>query len=407
MSSNPKCNSNPWRIFGGLAISTPSSLTYLFFGNTEWHRMRQRAQQIADGLSETDTVVYVEPFQDNITVPVRYARGVVRPKPQIALTRIEQVKKNLLVVKHSGIPGNSWIGQLEDYQEEMISARIVRMLKSRGIDIDLVWLTHPRQLKAMKAVPGARLRCYDCMDDWANLERPRDAKRFVKNELEILKKADLVFVTSRHLEAKCRAHNGTVVRVPNGVDIKTFRSAKPIDLRSAGDKRHVIGFAGNVGDWIDVGLLSHIAEERKEYVIAVVGPISGKKAETLRRSGNVILTGEVPHDKMAGMVKGFDVCVIPFANDKLTASINPIKMYEYLASGRPVVVTDFPEVEEVRSLIGVARNREEFLKLIDSSIEESDPAKAAKRIETAELNSWGRRCAEIRSAVQKALGSCS
>jgi GT2 family glycosyltransferase len=123
-----------------------------------------------------------------------------------------------------------------------------------------------------------------------------------------------------------------------------------------------------------------------------------KRAERL---ANVHFIGEVPYEDLPGYLHAFDVCVIPFKDTELTRCTNPVKVYEYLAAGKPVVATALPEVQLISEQLHVAANRDEFIRALATAMEESkDSALAEARAQWAQQHDWRARVRELNGALQ-------
>ena len=150
----------------------------------------------------------------------------------------------------------------------------------------------------------------------------------------------------------------------HGVDHQHFAQALddettiPDDLADC--PRPVVGFFGLIHDWIDISLLAHVAEQRPDWTVAVIGK-ANVDISSLERLPNVKLLGRRPYEELPRYCKAFSVGVMPFALNELTTNVNPIKMREYLSAGLPVVSTDLPEVRGYSEWVRVARSPDEFL----------------------------------------------
>jgi len=222
------------------------------------------------------------------------------------------------------------------------------------------------------------------------------AKHGVRLENEQVKKADLVFATSRELTRAKAAINPKTFHLPNAADVELFRAAqsrelpKPAEL--AGRTGKVILYMGNIG-WarVDFPLLRKIALANKDWNLLLVGPTDSDEhiKVGLDKMPNVIFTGSKKMSELPAYVAHSDCSLIPFQCNTLTKSIYPLKINEYLAAGKPVVVTNFSEdITDFKEVAYVATSHEEFLKFIEKSMQEDSPKSQELRIKAAEGNSW-------------------
>jgi len=148
-------------------------------------------------------------------------------------------------------------------------------------------------------------------------------------------------------------------------------------------------------------LVRHCAEARPDWDFVLVGATAGLPQEALPPRANLRFLGEVEYGEVAGLVAGFDVCVVPFLDNELTRCVNPVKVYEYLAAGKPVVASALPELVSLEpGLVHIGRSREEFLGRLDAAMgERSDSALASRRRAWAAQQTWTARAVELLQAL--------
>jgi glycosyltransferase involved in cell wall biosynthesis len=252
---------------------------------------------------------------------------------------------------------------------------------------------------------------YYCVDDWSKFTN-LDVAWIAQKETELLRRADLVFASSRFLEAKCRAVAGDRVHyMPHGVEHAKFAAALAPDLSIPPDLQQVrshpssliphpspiIGFYGNINDWIDFPLIRRLAELRPAWSFVLIGPTYCDVREVTGLA-NVHLLGRREHDQLPAYCKGFDAALIPYRLDHpRMESVNPVKLRELLAAGVPVVAADLPEVRGISAFVRVARTAEEYLTGLECFLA-GKPDRAAISAERRD-DDWNARVAEIRRIV--------
>lgn len=241
------------------------------------------------------------------------------------------------------------------------------------------------------------------------------AKHGVRLENKQVEKADLVFATSKELTKAKASVNPNTFHLPNAADVELFRIARNRDLPKpaelAGRTGKVILYMGNIG-WarIDFPLLRKIALANKEWNLLLVGPTDSEEHIKigLDKMSNVIFAGPRKLNELPAYVAHSDCTLIPFQCNTLTKSIYPLKINEYLAAGKPVVVTGFSEdLNDFREVVYIAGSHEEFLKLIEKSLQEDSPKLQELRIKVAEGNSWTGRVMMFWEIVRKHLAQKS
>ncbi len=254
-----------------------------------------------------------------------------------------------------------------------------------------------------------KLNIYQCIDDMT--QEAYTAKHGARVEEQAIRDADIAFVTSRNLHRLKRELNPNTYVLHNAVDISIFEKAlneplpRPKELE--GVTGRIIGFTGNLNEYrLNYPLFKRIAEQHPDKTLVLVGPLNSDcyKAHGLDQMPNIILTGGKHISELPAFLQHFDVAIIPFLKNKLTASIYPLKINEYLAAGKPVVATNFSE--DIRSFakdIYLAGNDEEFIQLIDRAIGENSQELIDQRSATAKSNTWTERVKEFWAVVDKHL----
>ena len=251
---------------------------------------------------------------------------------------------------------------------------------------------------ALRDAHGWRV-LYDCMDDWDGF--PGMGRALIDIERELVDRSDLVVTTAETLRQKWAPDNPNTIVVRNGVDAEFFaQRCAPSNLLSA--HRHpVIGFTGGLAPWIDFALIAAAARSRPDWTFVLVGDSHVPTSDLLGLDSmdNVRLLGLQPHDSMPAYLFAFDVAIIPFVVDRLTAAVDPVKFYEYAASGTPIVSTHLPEIAPYRHLFHECSGATSLAGAIEQALDE-DPSLAAQRIELAQSNTWARRYAELDVATR-------
>ena len=239
---------------------------------------------------------------------------------------------------------------------------------------------------------------YDCMDDWSGF--PRMPRVLVDKEPSLVCSSDIVIVSAQKLWDRWASLNSRTLLVPNASNFADFdKSAtiKPADLPSA---RPLIGYFGVLDSWLDVELISHAAATRPQYSFVFVGLLYDPACGQLLNFPNVHLVGHRPYEDLPAYLRQFDVCIIPFKVNDVTLSTDPVKFYEYLTHGKPVVSTRLPQLERYRDVAYLADDRDDFVRLLDEAIWEGDGLIQDKREELARNNSWETRYELIDAAAR-------
>ena len=228
---------------------------------------------------------------------------------------------------------------------------------------------------------------YDCMDYHAGFTTVR--RSMVADEGSLLAEADVVVASSVGLEARARMKRDDVLLVRNGCDYEHFAKTP-----HAQNTRPVIGYYGAIADWFDADLVCALAQRRTDWDFVLVGSTYSGDIARLARLPNVTLTGEEAYQSLPDWLGGFDVAIIPFRRTPLTEATNPVKVYEMLAGGKPVVSVPIPEVALLAPLVRLASTVDEFEREIVAALAE-DPSAADGRRAFAREHTWEARVAVL------------
>jgi hypothetical protein len=193
-------------------------------------------------------------------------------------------------------------------------------------------------LQVLKRLEGCQ-SVYDAMDDFPTFFNGFSRSAMARRELAIGRKVKTVLTSSTRLREKWAKHSANVRFVPNGLD-STLLPATRLQIRP--DSPKVFGYLGTVGAWFDWQWVIRFAQSRPDDLIHIVGPVFNPYTSNL--PANIQLFPPCSHKDALIRMLSFDVAIIPFIKNELTASVDPIKYYEYKALGLPVISTRFGEM---------------------------------------------------------------
>jgi len=247
---------------------------------------------------------------------------------------------------------------------------------------------------------------YYCIDELKGY-REIDRVALENKEIELLRKSHCVIACSQTLFDSKKARHPNAYYVPHGVEWALFSKALldktevPEDL-SIIDKP-ILGFYGFISDdWIDFELIRFIAVQRPQWAVVLIGKIKGD-INMLQGISNIHFLGQKAFEDLPRYSKGFDVAIIPFCLNELTLNSNPLKLFEYLSSGRPVVSVNIPEVNHYSQLVSIADTHEAFLKHIEEAMVSDNKALQMSRSEAMKCESWDDRIDKISGIIEKHL----
>lgn len=243
---------------------------------------------------------------------------------------------------------------------------------------------------------GERLNVFDAVDNWLEHSSYVAVKDRLKvNYQTIRSKANLIFTTSQDLTKLFDLAEGCSY-IPNGVDYKSIETApKLTDRDIAILPRPIIGYIGTIQeDRVDIDLVSYLAKANPQKSFVLIGGVwpglRKQVIEKLRPLSNVHLLGRKSFKDRPQYLQEFDVAIIPHKMNEFNRHTNPMKLYEYLAVGCPVVATPGAGLEEFKDLIYLAAKPEDFNSALIKALEEDDSL-VQKRKQVAKNESWDER----------------
>ncbi len=235
---------------------------------------------------------------------------------------------------------------------------------------------------------------YDCMDFHAGFSTNEPA--MLARERQLLTGSDLVVVSSGFLEREAAPLARRVVRVPNACDFDPFAAVPAPASKPA----PVIGYYGAIADWFDSDLVADLAQRRPDWRFLLVGSTYTADTSRLSTLPNVEMPGEVPYADLPGWIARMDVLLIPFRRTPLTEATNPVKAYEILAAGRPLVSVPLPEVVALGDLVRLAETPEEMEREVLSALSGDTPEERERRRAFAREQTWAHRVEALAPALE-------
>jgi hypothetical protein len=380
-----------------------SDLGIVYFGNDWQSENRTSSHHIAERLSSVMPVLYVA--SPGLRAPQATGRELKRliRKLLAALKPPRRVHEGLWVCTVPQIPFRRLPGV--DALNRWFGIRAVRRaLRATGISRCISWFVVPHP-GFMAGRLGESLCVYYCIDDYA-AHPGVDADLISARDAALTRAADIVFVAPPALLDAKLALNPSTVFAPHGVDVDLF--AKALDERTevpaaARDLAHpVVGYFGSLHEWIDFDLIEWLARARPKWTFLLIGHAAADVSR-LAALSNVRLVGAQPYASLPAWAKAFDVAIIPYRLNRQVANANPLKLREYLASGKAIVSVRNPEIEKFSRWVRIADDRDTFLTALEDALRNERPELRVERSAAVADQSWDRRVADVLAAVSDAL----
>jgi glycosyltransferase involved in cell wall biosynthesis len=275
-------------------------------------------------------------------------------------------------------------------------------LRRAGLSRPILWTYTPHSAGLFGRL-GESLVIYECVDEFSAARGLVHGPTIAALEREVLRRADLVIVTAPGLHESKRALARRIEIVPNGVDVEHFGEASQPGAQPAPAvaalPRPVVGYIGAIQYWVDFDLISHAARAHPDWSFALVGNVEPlARVDKVRGLANVHFLGRQPYADMPRFVAGFDACINPYILDGVAENVDPLKLYDYLASGKPIVSVDIPAARRFAGLMALTHSAEEFTAALESALHE--PGDAAARLQAAAGHSWEARFERVQSLVE-------
>jgi glycosyltransferase involved in cell wall biosynthesis len=293
----------------------------------------------------------------------------------------------------------------------ILSSRLRRAMRRMSMTDSVLWTYNPLVLDQLGGMEWGGI-VYHCVDELAG--SPGIPSALIERaEAELCRAADLVIVSAPGLAEGPRAGAQRLEYVPNAADFELFHraaggAATPEDLARITGPR--IGFFGAISDYkLDLELLDAVFRSHPEWQLVFVGPIGEGDPDTrvasLAALPNVHFLGSRHREELPGYLGGFDVCLLPNRLNRYTRHMFPLKFFEYLAAGKPVVMTPLPSLEAFCHLAHVAEAEPEaFSRSIADALKESpEDAVRGHRIDEARRHDWNTQARKLAAMAVEAI----
>ena len=359
----------------------------------EWEGIQHRPHHFMRRSAKSGwTVLYLEPPATLIS-PLKNSKMLTRWKNW--RQGLREVEPNIYLLAPPPIlPFANKYRRINKINQWLISRTVKKSLRSLKTSTVDVYSFLPSAIDLLPFIKADKV-IYDCVDDHSSFSGLINREVVLQMEQELAQRAQVNFATARQLISERQAWSPSFYLIPNGAEFEHFASVDdqtPIPEELVQIPRPIAGFIGGISDWIDLDLLAKVAQALPEVSFVFIGPVA-TNVDNLRQLPNVFLLGARPYKQLPVYLREFATCLIPFKINKLTEAVNPIKMYEYLAAGKPVVSTPLPEVLAYREVVEIAASAPEMVSALQKtlSVSANDEEARRKRQSVGKANSWDAR----------------
>jgi glycosyltransferase involved in cell wall biosynthesis len=318
-----------------------------------------------------------------------------------------QTDEGITVVSPASIPffGSATVRAVNRHA---LGVQLRQLAKSRGLSKPILWIAIPTAAEMIGEFDETAI-VYQVSDkyDANTMDHATDPALIKKLHEHAIEAADLVFYSGRKLFEEARVGCERSYLLEQGVDYQHWCSVGdsgfPIAPEVANIPRPRIGYFGAIEPWlVDQELIKRAAHERPNWHWIFIGNRS--RGLAIEELPNTHFLPPVRYEDLPGYAAGFDVCVLPWETEQAFTSYgSAIKVREYLATGKPVVISPLPEYEPMGHVLRIARSRDDFLRLVDEALLDDDPSAARRRQDSVASGTWEARAEWVSDLIEKTL----
>jgi glycosyltransferase involved in cell wall biosynthesis len=379
--------------------------------STDWDGYWGTQQQVMWRLAERNRILFVEVPVSPLSCFTGLRRGTFIRQIKRWFKGIRKLEKaNLLIASPPLVLPFRYHKYTNVISQNILGSYVKSKVAGLGFKNPILF-TFQADSGHLVSQVDAIAKIYYCTDDWSASERWWQPKEQVKlREIELIQSINLIFAVSQRLRERLRKFGKPTYFMPNAADYDLFSTTqmKKRDESIVGSRAPTIGFVGIITDHsFDPLLISWLAERHPEWSFLIVGQKMGKKTDLtqLGKMSNVSLVGYQPIDKLPEYLAGMDICLIPWRLTDWTKSAFSLKIFEYLAAGKPVVAAWTSEYEPFSDCVYLAKTYEDFELAIVRALKEDGPDLIRRRMVLAKENTWDKRVERLTNIVVNNLNA--
>jgi glycosyltransferase involved in cell wall biosynthesis len=355
-------------------------------------------QHIMSRLAKNNDVFYIESL--GLRQPTIKSKDLTRIIKRLAsfFQGIKKRNERLYVFSPIVIPFHKYkiIRIINEKLLEFYVRYGIKKIKKRGQQV-IIWTYAPNVSDLIRKIKSD-LIIYHCVDELSGIEGiPSEIINWEKDTVD---SSDAIFTTSKELytSKKEMSQKNNVYYLPNVADFEHFNKAltikkRPKELNSI--NKPIIGFIGAISEYkIDIDLIRNSALHYKDFQFILIGKVGegqpSTNIEKLKGLENVQLIGQKDYKDLPDYLAFIDVCIIPNLVNSYTKGVFPMKFFEYLAAGKPIVTTSMMNLYEFRDVAYISKDNADFIENISNALNES-PGNSERRMSIAKLNTWESR----------------
>jgi len=383
----------------------------VYFAPGKWDGLWRNRQQLMSIFAQHNKVLFVERRLHIRPTLAGLRRGDLGLS-DLRRPSIRHIQGNLYVFRYP-----MWApvcGRLDQLSQRIRRLSLGNALRKLRMSQPIVWFSTPYMIDVIKEIPSSCLRVYHVVDEYTTYSNhtPASRRHVEALEKEMMARVDVTIVVSKKLYEAKRPFNPNTYLVPNAVNYQAFTAALtdpylPDDLRAIKTPR--LGYIGLIGDKLNFTMLKELAQENPEWSLIFLGEARvSQQAETwqaLQALPNVHHLGLVEVSQVPHYVKGFQVGLVPYAQDRHAENTSPLKIYDYLAAGLPIATMDIPVAREFSQHVHLANNPRDFVQAVQSALADTTPERRQARKRVAAQHTWEARVEQLSDLIQAQLAA--
>jgi glycosyltransferase involved in cell wall biosynthesis len=393
-------------LYQGFSIALLKGFNIISFSN-DWNQDPLSKHHIMSRLARYNQVLWINSI--GMRTPTVKGKDIAKIwlKLKSFFKGIQKVQDNLHVMTPLAIPfhGSELSGKIN---RSLLLAQVNHYQRKLGFENPILWSFLPN-VESLFGCFGEKLSLYYITDDFTQFSG-HPGKAIEKVESCLIDKCDVVIASAKRLGERKSRNGKKITVVRHGVDHKHFVRALSLSNRDwpadiKGIKHPIIGFYGEINDWLDLEMLAEAARMRPEWSFVLLGRIAVEVGDIRFLTGlpNVHHLGQKKFVELPAYCAAFDAAVIPKKLNELTLNMNPLKLKEYLAAGVPVVSAPLPEVLVYGDVVKFATTADELIKAAEEWLKIDRKGLAPILSHRVASESWDARVEEISRIIEEAL----
>lgn len=359
-------------------------MKFAYFSPIMWDDLKQRPQHIAEELSKDHEVIFIEPSVSFIKGyrSKFYKKREFWVNPKLKIVRLSGI---LNVPKSLNFLNLKWVSDFKN-----------KRLKRYLDESQIIWMGSPIFRPYLKYKKNQTV-IYDKMDDYSALtENLLLKKQLISDEKILLDEANLIFTSSDTFFENLSRRYKDIYLIKNALSSDFFRGKENdapefLTQLMRDEKKKIFGYIGSIDHWFDFQVIHEILEKSEDNVVVLIGRFNVK----VENKKNLFCFESVPKELIPDVISAFDYCLFPFKCDFLD-TIDPVKIYEYLAMNKIIIAKKSAETLKNNHLINLYDSKEELDQILGNICKIQKPFNSEQAVSDYKMdNNWGKRVDEI------------